>query len=51
MKARWPCVRECDGREEGVDGWVGAHPHRSRMKGDGIEGFWGEMGKGITFEM
>jgi hypothetical protein len=40
------------GREVGVWGWVKEHPHRSREKEDGIEGFWGgRLGKEITFEM
>jgi hypothetical protein len=38
----------------GGSGWVGEeHPHRSRGREDGIEGFQkgGKLGKGITFEM
>ena len=44
-----PQCREYEGGEAGVGvyGWVGVHPHRSRRRGDGIEGFWGgEIGKG-----
>ena len=39
VKARCPNVGECQGGEEGVGGWVGEHPHRSRGRRDGIEGF------------
>ena len=31
-----PSVRECQGGEMGVGGWVGEHPHRGRGSGDGI---------------
>jgi hypothetical protein len=31
--------REIEGREVGVGGWVEEHPHRSRGREDGIEGF------------
>jgi hypothetical protein len=36
--------RGIKGREVGVGGWVEEHPHRSREREDGIEGFqeWGE---------
>jgi hypothetical protein len=30
-----PSVGEFKGREAGVGGWVGAHPHRSRKRGKG----------------
>jgi hypothetical protein len=30
-----------------VGGWVGQHPHRSRGRGDGIEGLGGVPGKGF----
>jgi hypothetical protein len=36
---RCPSVGECEGGEEGVGGWVGEHPHRSRGRGDGIGRF------------
>jgi hypothetical protein len=29
MKALCPSVGEFEGREAGVGGWVGAHPHRA----------------------
>jgi hypothetical protein len=52
VKARCPSVRECQGGEVGVGGWVGEHPHRSRGREDGIGGFQrGNLEKGITFEM
>jgi hypothetical protein len=31
-------VGECQGREMGVGGWVKEYPHRSKWRGDGIEG-------------
>jgi hypothetical protein len=34
-----------------VGGWVGAHPHRSRRRRDGIGVSGGEIRKGDTFEM
>ena len=41
VKAKCPCVGECQGGEAGVDGHVGEYHHRSRGWGeDGIEGFW-----------
>jgi hypothetical protein len=47
-----PSVRECQGREVGVDRWVGKHTHRSRGREDGIGKFpEGKPEKGITFEM
>jgi hypothetical protein len=53
VKAPWPSVGECQGREVGMGGWVGEwvrkHPHRSRGKGEVEVGR--EPGKGITFEM
>ena len=53
VKARCLSVGECEGREARVGGWVGAHSHRSRERGDGIGDFQrgGEPGKGITFEI
>jgi hypothetical protein len=36
MKAQCPSVGEVE-----VGEWVGAHPHRSRRRGDGIGG-WGD---------
>jgi hypothetical protein len=36
--------------QRGGVGWIGDHPHRSRVKEDGYE-FPGVPGKGITFEM
>jgi hypothetical protein len=38
-KAQYPSVGQCQGRETGANGWVGEHPHRSRGREDGIEGF------------
>jgi hypothetical protein len=40
VKARCPIVGECNGGEVGVGRWVEAHPHRSRRRGNVIEGFW-----------
>jgi hypothetical protein len=37
-----PSVGECEGSKAGVGGWVGAHPHRSKRRGNGIGGFWVE---------
>ena len=42
MKAGFPSVGEYQGREAGVGGWVGEHPHRSRGRADGI----GVFGRG-----
>ena len=39
VKARCPNVGGCQGREAGVGGWMGEHPHRSRVMGDEIGGF------------
>jgi hypothetical protein len=49
VMARCPSVRECEGGEVGVGGWVG----EGRRRGYGIRGFWrgGESGKWTTFEM
>jgi hypothetical protein len=46
VKARCPIIGECQDREEGVCGWVGEHPHRSRGKGERIGAFSGETRKG-----
>ena len=35
-----PSVGECQGREMGVGGLVGEHPHRSRRREHRIGGFW-----------
>jgi hypothetical protein len=57
VKVQCPSVGDCEGGGGGwggVGGWVGAHSHRSRKRGNGIEGFWpggGGLGKRITFEM
>jgi hypothetical protein len=51
VKAQCPSVGECQGGEVGVGVWVKNNPHRSRGRGNGIRGFWGEPGKGITFEI
>ena len=53
MKARCLSVGEREDREARVGGWVGAHSHRSRERGDGIGDFQrgGGPGKGITFEI
>jgi hypothetical protein len=45
VKAQCPRVGECQDREAGMGGWVLEHPHRSRERRDGIEGFWGKTGK------
>jgi len=34
------------GRQEGLGGWMGGHPHRSRRRGYGIGGFWRDNWKG-----
>jgi hypothetical protein len=36
VKARCPSVGECQGKEAGVDGWVGEYPNRSRGRVDRI---------------
>ena len=36
VKASFPTLEECLGAEAGVGRWVGEHPHRSRVRGDGI---------------
>jgi hypothetical protein len=36
VKARCPSVRECQGLEVGVGGWVRKHPYRSRRSIDEI---------------
>ena len=51
VKARCSSVGECEGREAGVDVWVGAHPQRSRERADGIHRSGAGFGKGISFEM
>jgi hypothetical protein len=54
VKVQCSIVGECQGREAGVSGLVGEHPHRSRGRVDGIEGLLGGgrvSGKEITFEM
>jgi hypothetical protein len=43
VKAQYPSVVECQGREAGVGGWEGIHPHKSRRRGDRIENFWGKI--------
>jgi hypothetical protein len=35
VKAGCPSVEECLSGEVGVGKWVGAHPHRSRVRGMG----------------
>ena len=35
-----PSVEECLGAEEGVGSWVGEHPQRNRVRGDGIVALW-----------
>jgi hypothetical protein len=44
VKTWCPSVRECQGGEVGVDGWVGEYTHRNRGCGMGICGV--EIGKG-----
>ena len=48
-----PQCRRIEGGEVGVDGWVEEHPHRSRARENGTEGFQEKRkpGKGITLEM
>jgi hypothetical protein len=50
MKTQCLSVGECKGGDMGEGGWVGAHPPRSRKRGDGIWGFGG-IRKGETCEM
>jgi hypothetical protein len=40
VKAWCPSIGESQGGEEGVDGWVREHPHRSRGRKEGIGDFW-----------
>ena len=44
---------ECSGGEVGVGEWVEEHPHRSRVRRDGMGGRIEErkLEKGIIFEM
>jgi hypothetical protein len=51
VKASCLIVEEFKGGEAGVDGWVGEHLYRTKGRWDGIERFWGEQGKVITFEI
>ena len=53
VKARCLSVGEHEDREARVGGWVVAHSHRRRERGDGIGDFQrgGGPGKGITFEI
>ena len=37
VKAQKTIVGDCEGKEAGVSGWMGPHPHRSRRK-------WNEIG-------
>jgi hypothetical protein len=47
-----PTYGECKGGEVGVGGWVGEHPHRSRVREDGDRVFVeGKQGMGIAFEL
>jgi hypothetical protein len=39
VKALFPNVGECEGREAGVGRWVEEHPHRSSGREDGIQVF------------
>jgi hypothetical protein len=48
VKAWLHNVRECQGREIGVDGREGEHAHRSRGRRDGIRISRGETGKGVN---
>ena len=48
-KTQCPSVGEFEGREAGVGGCMGEHPHRSRGRGEGIGSFWGGIGE--TCEM
>jgi hypothetical protein len=36
LKAEYPSIEKCQGREAGVGRWVGPHPDRSRRRGDGV---------------
>ena len=41
VEAWCPNVGKWEGREAEVGGWMGAHSHRSKRRGDGIEGVLG----------
>jgi hypothetical protein len=53
VKTPCPSLRECQGREAGMGGWVGEHPYRIRWGWAAWDrGFLeGKLGKGIIFEM
>jgi hypothetical protein len=51
VKARCPCVGECEGWVAGVGRLVREHPHRSRGRMDMVGALEGGLGKGIAFEM
>ena len=46
VKAKCPCVGECQGGEAGVDGHVGEYHHRSRGWGGGWDRGFLETRKG-----
>jgi hypothetical protein len=56
VRHQYSKMPQCRGMP-GQGGWserVGEHPHRSRVRWDGIEGFWGggwKLVKEITFKM
>lgn len=52
MKIQCPSVGKYQGREAGVGGCVGKHPHRSRVRVHGIRDSGArKLGKVITFEI
>jgi hypothetical protein len=52
LKAQCTSLREWEGEEVGVGGWVGAHPQQKEEGWDReFLGGGQKSGKGITFEM
>ncbi|EAA20077.1 hypothetical protein [Plasmodium yoelii yoelii] len=52
VKIQCPSVGKYQGREAGVGGCVGKHPHRSRVRVHGIRDSGArKLGKVITFEI
>ena len=47
----WTLAASVKGDARGVGGWVGEHPHSSKMEGEGLWIYRGRLGRGPTFEM